>query len=55
VEFTPHNRLLRLTKDEWQQMEKPLFDELFKKSAVKRAGFYGLKRNLSFIKSEMSD
>jgi len=55
VEFTPHNRLLRLTKDEWQQMEKPLFDELFKKSAVKRAGFYGLKRNLGFIKSEMSD
>jgi len=51
VEFTPHNRLLRLTKDEWQQMEKPLFDELFKKSAVKRTGFSGLKRNLRFIEN----
>jgi len=26
--------------------------ELFKKSAVKRTGFSGLKRNLSFIKTE---
>lgn len=55
VEFTPNIRLLRLTKDEWHQMGKPLFDELFKKSAVKRAGFHGLKRNLSFIKSEMNE
>jgi epoxyqueuosine reductase len=30
-------------------MEKPLFDELFNNSAVKRTGFAGLKRNLRFI------
>jgi epoxyqueuosine reductase len=50
-DFTPDQRLLKLTKDEWYSMEKPLFNELFKNSAVKRAGFNGLKRNLSFIKS----
>ena len=50
-DFTPDQRLLRLTKDEWYSMEKPLFNELFKNSAVKRAGYNGLKRNLNFIKS----
>jgi epoxyqueuosine reductase len=50
--FLPNPRLLQLTKTEWHQMEMPLYDELFKKSAVKRSGFSGLKRNLSFIKTE---
>ncbi len=48
--FAPHPKLLHLTKTEWQNMEKPLFNELFKSSAVKRTGFKGLKRNLEFIK-----
>lgn len=48
-EFAPNQRLLNLTNDEWHQMDKPLFYELFKKSAVKRTGFNGLKRNLDFI------
>ncbi|MDX9883249.1 MAG: tRNA epoxyqueuosine(34) reductase QueG [Prolixibacteraceae bacterium] len=48
-EFEPRPRLLQLTKEEWQQMDKPLFDELFKDSAVQRTGFNGLKRNLKFI------
>jgi len=47
--FVPNPRLLGLSKEEWLQMEKPVFDELFKKSAVQRAGFTGLKRNLGFI------
>ncbi len=48
-EFKADARLLKLSKDDWRQMEKPLFDDLFNKSAVKRAGFAGLKRNLDFI------
>jgi len=52
--FSPNPRLLRLTKTEWRQMDKPLFDELFKKSAVKRAGYSGLKRNLNFIGTEQN-
>jgi len=51
-QFLPNLQLLKLTKSEWHQMEKPLFDELFKKSAVKRTGFSGLKRNLGFIEFE---
>jgi epoxyqueuosine reductase len=51
-EFTPNPRLLQLSQSEWYNMEKPLFDELFKKSAVKRTGFDGLKRNLRFIEGK---
>jgi epoxyqueuosine reductase len=51
-EFEPGPKLLQLSKQEWFQMEQPLFTELFKKSAVKRTGFSGLKRNLQFIQPE---
>ncbi len=47
--FKPHQKLLQLSKEDWYQMEKPLFNELFKNSAVKRTGFKGLKRNLEFV------
>ncbi|TNF45384.1 MAG: tRNA epoxyqueuosine(34) reductase QueG [Bacteroidetes bacterium] len=53
--FSPNPRLLQLTKNEWHKMEKPLFDELFKKSSIKRAGFSGLKRNLNFILSSKNE
>jgi len=54
TEFIPNPRLLQLTKNEWHQMEKPLFNKLFINSAVKRTGFDGLKRNLSFIEGEQN-
>ncbi len=47
--FEPHPKLLQLTKEEWTTMDKPLFNELFKNSAVKRTGFKGLQRNLKFL------
>lgn len=50
--FAPDKRLMKLAKDEWNSMDRPLFNELFKNSAVKRTGFDGLKRNLRFIDSE---
>lgn len=50
--FKPKTELLALEADEWHTMEKPLFNELFRKSAVKRTGFEGLKRNLRFIQAE---
>jgi epoxyqueuosine reductase len=52
--FEPGPKLLHLSESEWHQMEKPLFNELFKNSAVKRAGFKGLKRNLEFLLSEQN-
>ncbi|MDX1284386.1 MAG: tRNA epoxyqueuosine(34) reductase QueG, partial [Draconibacterium sp.] len=48
-EFEPHPKLLQLSKVEWENMERPLFNELFKNSAIKRTGYNGLKRNLDFL------
>ena len=50
--FNPSEKLLTLSKNEWNKMDELLFAGLFKKSAVKRTGFSGLKRNLGFIESE---
>ena len=47
--FRPDSLLMGLSVQEWHQMEKPQFDKLFRKSAVKRAKFEGLKRNLRFL------
>lgn len=53
--FESHPKLLELPKNDWHLMERPLFNELFKNSAVKRAGFKGLKRNLQFVQSKSDD
>ncbi len=53
----PHNQplfqlseaLKKMSKPDWESMEKPLFDQLFKQSAVKRTKFEGLKRNVQFL------
>jgi epoxyqueuosine reductase len=37
------------SKDDWKEMTEEVFQKVFKKSAVKRAKFEGLKRNLKFI------
>ena len=50
-DFEPNPKLLELTKDEWLAMDKPLFNELFRNSAVKRTKYEGLKRNLNFLYS----
>jgi epoxyqueuosine reductase len=47
--FHPDVKLMTLTKSEWNDMDKPLFNELFRNSAVKRTRFEGLKRNLKFL------
>jgi len=47
--FHPNVKLMNLTKSEWENMDKPLFNKLFKSSAVKRTRFDGLKRNLKFL------
>lgn len=52
--FTPTLSLLDLTKNDWHDLQKETFDSLFKKSAVKRTKFEGLKRNIQFLKVEKS-
>ncbi len=49
INLKPAPGLLNLSKEEWHKIDKPFFNQLFKKSAVKRTGFKGLKRNLKFI------
>ncbi len=48
--FDPDKRLLNNSKEDWQEITKEVFNEIFKKSAVKRTKFEGLKRNISFLK-----
>lgn len=50
--FQPHDKLLEMNKNEWYEITEELFQELFRKSAVKRTKFKGLKRNLAFIKHQ---
>lgn len=47
--FAPKNNLLDLTARDWTDLSEELFEELFKKSAVKRTKYSGLKRNISFL------
>jgi len=48
--FNPHPELLSMTKKDWEEITEDIFKERFKKSAVKRTKFEGLKRNIQFLK-----
>tara|TARA_R100000935_G_scaffold31604_1_gene52112 strand:- start:100 stop:1026 length:927 start_codon:yes stop_codon:yes gene_type:complete len=48
--FDPNPQLLNNTRKEWEELTKETFNEIFKKSAVKRTKFEGLKRNIDFLK-----
>ena len=47
--FSPKTELMALSKDEWYAMSEPVYERLFQGSAVKRAKYTGLMRNLRFI------
>jgi len=46
--FHANEKLLSLTKEDWKEMTDEIFNELFKKSAVKRTKKSGLMRNITF-------
>lgn len=48
-EFNPSGRFLEMNRGDWQELTKEIFDELFKGSAVKRAGFNKLKETIRFL------
>ncbi|MFO8054338.1 MAG: tRNA epoxyqueuosine(34) reductase QueG [Bacteroidales bacterium] len=48
-DFIPHKRLFSLTAKQWKEMNEQDYRELFRKSAVKRVKFKGLKRNIRFL------
>ncbi|MBZ9627194.1 tRNA epoxyqueuosine(34) reductase QueG [Psychroflexus sp. CAK1W] len=49
--FNPHPDLLSYDKKDWEEITKDIFNEIFRKSAVKRTKFEGLKRNMNYIKA----
>ena len=49
--FEPNTELLQMTRSDWQDITEDVFQKIFKKSAVKRAKFVGLKRNIDFLTS----
>ncbi len=48
-EFEPHPDLLKMDKKDWEEITREVFNKVFKKSAVKRTRFSGLKRNIDFL------
>jgi epoxyqueuosine reductase len=47
--FNPHADLEKMDNNEWKEITEEIFQKLFKKSAVKRTKFSGLKRNIQFV------
>jgi len=41
-----------MTNDEWKELTQDVFNQVFKKSAVKRTKFSGLKRNIEFLNNK---
>src|SRR5690606_8132953 len=49
--FDPHPDLLDFDRKDWEEITRETFNEIFKRSAVKRTKFEGLQRNIRFLKS----
>ena len=47
--FLPNDSLKHYRKQEWRELTAEVFSEIFRKSAVKRTKFSGLKRNIEFL------
>ena len=48
-EFNPDDRLLNFTRRDWLEITEEVFRDIFRKSAVKRTGYEGLRRNVRFL------
>ena len=49
-EFTLHPELAEFTNRDWEEITREVFQEIFRRSAVKRTKLEGLQRNVSFVK-----
>jgi epoxyqueuosine reductase len=52
--FSASPQLLQMKRNDWIDLTEEVFKDLFPKSAVKRAKFMGLKRNIQFLDSPHS-
>ena len=48
--FRPHPDLLDLSKREWEEMSEETYAQIFRRSAVKRVKYEGLRRTIDFLK-----
>ncbi|MCF8229811.1 MAG: tRNA epoxyqueuosine(34) reductase QueG [Bacteroidales bacterium] len=48
-DFTPSETLVKMNKADWENLKQDDFEMLFEGSAVKRAKYSGLKRNIHFV------
>lgn len=48
--FNSNPELISMSKKDWEEITESVFQNLFKKSAVKRTKFLGLQRNINFLK-----
>ena len=49
--FNPHPDLLGMDSRQWEEITEAVFQKVFRKSAVKRTKYSGLKRNIDFLKA----
>ena len=52
-EFNPPEELMVMKKLDWEKLRIKEFNELFKASPLKRAGFSGIKRNIFFASAKL--
>ncbi|MCB0510608.1 MAG: tRNA epoxyqueuosine(34) reductase QueG [Chitinophagales bacterium] len=50
--FVPKEDILAMGKQDWEELTEDVFEKLFEGSAVKRAKYAGLKRNIFFLKEK---
>lgn len=51
-EFNLNPQLAEFTKKDWEEITEELFQEIFRRSAVKRTKLEGLRRNVGFVGEE---
>ena len=49
--FSPKEELIKMKKNEWNEITEEVFNTVFKNSAIKRTKYNGLKRNIKFLKN----
>jgi len=49
--FTPLPAILNFSTADWEELTEESFKEIFRKSAIRRTQFAGLRRNLRFLRS----
>jgi len=49
-QFKISDLIQKITKSDWEEMDKPTFKKIFKNTPLERTKFEGLKRNVDFLK-----